>query len=157
MCPSTTQRKYNWIYTLRGPFTYRDIVIMWSCITSYFIYSDRLFFYHSVYLTLPLYLLSLIFTSRSLRSPSIIPLSTFFYSISFAHSFYVHWNLFGFPILSHNLSSNHIVSSTHTLSLTHSLSFFPSVFSWYVTLPSSIPFYVNICNNIILFFRPLPI
>ena len=42
------------------------------CITSFFVYSDRLFLYHLVYLSLPLYLLSLIFTSRSLRAPSII-------------------------------------------------------------------------------------
>ena len=156
MCPSTTQRKYNWIYTLRGPFTYRDIVIMWSWITSYFIYSDWLFFYHSVYLTLPLYLLSLIFTSRSPRSPFIIssfhiflfilfrtlllcPLKSFWLSYSVPQSKFQSYRFF------------------YPYSFSHSLSLSSSVFSWYVTLPSSIPFYVNICNNIILFFRPLPI
>ena len=57
---------------LRGPFKFRGIVIMWSCISSYFIYSDGLFLYYLVYLSLPLYLLSLVFSSTSLRSPSII-------------------------------------------------------------------------------------
>ena len=41
-------------------------------ITSFFIYSNRLFFSHLVYLSLHLYLLSLTFASTSLRSPSII-------------------------------------------------------------------------------------
>ena len=65
-------------------------------------------------------------------------------------SFYVHWRLSGFLVLSRNLTINLLVSSTPSFSLSPSL-FSRSIFSWYVTLPSSLPFYINICIKQILY------
>ena len=73
-------------------------------------------------------------------------------------SFDVHWRLSGFLILSHNLTINLLVSSTPSFSLFSSL-FSRSVFSWYVTLPSSLLFYINICIKqilyLVIFLAPL--
>ena len=103
------------------------------CRTSFFVYSDRLFLYHLVYLSLPLYLSSLIFTSTSLRSPSIIssidifvfnlfrtlllcPLKSFWLSYSVSQSKFQSSRFFYPYILSHSISlrPKHFLVVCHT-------------------------------------------
>ena len=127
------EEKNNWIYRLRGPFKFRAIVIMRFCITSFFVYSDRLFLYDLVYLSLPRYLSSLIFISTSLRSPSIIssidifvfnlfrtlllcPLKSFWLSYSVSQSKFQSSRFFYPYSLSHSISlrPKHFLVVCHT-------------------------------------------
>ena len=139
----STENKLNtWQY-----FKFRGIVIMLSYIISYLIYDDQLFLNDSVFFTLHLYHLNLLFSMRYFR--------LYFFCVQFLFnfsvlSFDVHRRLSAFLVLSHNLTINLHVSSTPSFSLSSSL-FSRSVNSWYVTLPSSLPFNINICIKQILY------
>ena len=119
-----------------------------SSIISDFIYSDRLFFYHLVHINLSLYLSSTLFTSKYFRSPSIISSLHIFLFNFFRTLLQCPFTSFW---LSYSVSHSNFQSSYFFDLYSLSLSLFP-VFPWYVTLPSSLLFHIDICNNIILSF-----
>ena len=140
---STDDKLNTWQY-----FKFHGIVIMLSYITSYLLYYDQLFLNDSVFFNLHLYHLNFLFTSRYFRLSFL--LCTIFIQffrpliLCLLTSFWLSYSISQFNYQSSRFSYPFVLSLSPSL-------FSRSIFSWYVTLPSSLPFYINICIRKILY------